>query len=184
MSYINHITISLLASPLQSSPNFPLFQFHLSLYSMAGPVAGNQIARRVIDDLIDFSRETSVPRNMKFFFEQQIFERRHFINRMCEEVQTSRNLLAQLTALIAELEASADPGEADEQIETKEEHVHVMEAEANDGRVYHPAPVVLGIVCGCYHLEFGEADVKTGGISAMKAYDCYFFIPSSIKSPS
>ncbi|GKE72599.1 hypothetical protein Tco_1534640, partial [Tanacetum coccineum] len=80
----------------------------LSLYSMAGPVAGNQIARRVIDDLIDFSGETSVPRNMK-------------------------NLLAQLTALIAELEASANPGEAEEQIETKEDHVHVMEAEANDG---------------------------------------------------
>nr|GEX64642.1 hypothetical protein [Tanacetum cinerariifolium] len=104
---------------------------------MAGPVAGDQIARRVIDDLVDFSRETYV------------------------RVQTSRNLLAQLTALIAELEASPDPGEvfdtlmrlrddvrdeharldalndcitqAEEQIEIKEEHVRVMEAKVNYG---------------------------------------------------
>ncbi|GJU07130.1 hypothetical protein Tco_1123560 [Tanacetum coccineum] len=99
---------------------------------MAGPVAGNQIARRVIDDLIDFSGETSIRKYMKFFFEQQISERRRFINRMGEEVQTSRNLLAQLVAFIAELEASADPGEEEEQIETKEEHVRVIEAKAND----------------------------------------------------
>ncbi|GKD05381.1 hypothetical protein Tco_1180355, partial [Tanacetum coccineum] len=125
------------------------------------PVAGNQIARRVIADLINFSGETSVRNYMKFFFEQQISERRHFINRMREEVQTSRNLLAQLTALIAELEAFMDPSEvfdtllclkddvrdeqarlgvlddcitqAEEHIEIKEEHVRVMEAEANDG---------------------------------------------------
>nr|GFB21792.1 hypothetical protein [Tanacetum cinerariifolium] len=69
--------------------------------------------------------------------------------------------MAQFTALIAELEASSDPGEvfdtlmclrddvrdeqdrlgtlndcmtqAEEQIKIKEEHVNVMEAEANDG---------------------------------------------------
>ncbi|GKC30620.1 hypothetical protein Tco_1037914 [Tanacetum coccineum] len=103
--------MSLLASPLQSCPIFPLFQFHRSLYSMAGPVAGNQIARRVIDDLVNFSRETSVQRYMKFFFNQKISNRHRFINRMREEVQTSRNLLGQLTALIVELEASPDPGE-------------------------------------------------------------------------
>nr|GEX18438.1 hypothetical protein [Tanacetum cinerariifolium] len=123
---------------------------------MAGPVTGNQYARRVSDDLVDFSAETSV----------------------------RRNLLAQLNALIAELEASSDPGEvfdtlmclrddvpdeqarlgalndcitqAEEQIEIKKEHVRVMEAEANDVRVYYPASVVLGIIRGCYRLEFGE----------------------------
>nr|GEW04211.1 hypothetical protein [Tanacetum cinerariifolium] len=99
---------------------------------MAGPVVGNQIARRVINDFIDFSGETSV----------------------------QKNLLAQLIALIAEMEASADFGEvsdtllclrddvrdeqarlgvlndcithAEEKIETKDDHVRVMEAEAND----------------------------------------------------
>nr|GEU84593.1 hypothetical protein [Tanacetum cinerariifolium] len=106
---------------------------------------------------------------------------------MHEEVQTSRNLLAQLTILIAELEAFADPEETKEQIETKEDHVRVMKDKrmmirAGLGffcvvlyglclfsllfsnvvvfafivRVYHPAPMVLGIVCGCYCLEFGE----------------------------
>ncbi|GJZ31346.1 hypothetical protein Tco_0576393 [Tanacetum coccineum] len=77
---------------------------------MVGP-AGNQIARRVFDDLVDFSGETSVARCMKFFFEQQISDCRRFINRMREELQTSMNLLGQLTALIAMLEAYPDPGE-------------------------------------------------------------------------
>ncbi|GKC66835.1 hypothetical protein Tco_1099433 [Tanacetum coccineum] len=81
------------------------------LYPMAKLVAANQIARRVIDDLVDFSGEMSVPRYTKFFFEQQISDRCRFINRMREEVQTSKNLLGQLTALIAELEASPNPGE-------------------------------------------------------------------------
>ncbi|GJV98141.1 hypothetical protein Tco_1553393 [Tanacetum coccineum] len=39
---------------------------------MVGPVRGNQLARRVIDDLIDFSGETSVLKYMKYFFHQQI----------------------------------------------------------------------------------------------------------------
>nr|GEZ60460.1 hypothetical protein [Tanacetum cinerariifolium] len=149
---------------------------------MAGPIAGNQIARWVFDDLVDFNRETFVARYMEFFFEQQIFDRRCFINRMREELQTSTNLLGQLTTLIVELEAFPDPGEvfdtlmchrddmrdeqarvdylndcitcAQEQIEIKEEHVRVMEAEDNDVRVYYPAFVVLGIVYGCYRLEF------------------------------
>nr|GEV38203.1 hypothetical protein [Tanacetum cinerariifolium] len=154
---------------------------------MAGPIAGNQIAKRVIGDLIDLSRETYV----------------------------RKNLLAQLNVLIAELEASADPDEvfdilfclrddvhaeqarfgdwndcitqAKVQIENKEDHVRVMKAKpmmvrAGLGffcvvlyglclfsllfsimvvfafivRVYHPAPMVLGIVCKCYRLEFGE----------------------------
>ncbi|GJW62632.1 hypothetical protein Tco_0111967 [Tanacetum coccineum] len=109
---------------------------------------------------VDFSGETSVARCMKFFFEQQIFDRRRFINHMREEVQTSTNLLGQLNALIVELEVFPDPGEVfdtlmclrddvhDEQarlhdlndcitrtqehIEIKEEHVRVMEADDND----------------------------------------------------
>ncbi|GKE32440.1 hypothetical protein Tco_1451762 [Tanacetum coccineum] len=109
---------------------------------MAGPVAGNQIARRVFDDLVDFSGETSVARCMKFFF-------------------SNKFQIAVLTALIAKLEAFPDRGEvfdtlmclrddvrdeqarvddlndcivrAQEQIEIKEEHVRVMEAKYNDG---------------------------------------------------
>nr|GEU94446.1 hypothetical protein [Tanacetum cinerariifolium] len=140
------------------------------------PIAGNQIAKRVIGDLIDLSRETYV----------------------------RKNLLAQLTLLIAELEAFADPDkvfdtllclrddvhaeeamfgdlndcitQAKVQIETKDDHVRVIKAKpmmvrAGLVRVYHPTPMVLGIVYGCYRLEFGK---ESGGISAMKAYDCYF----------
>ncbi|GJS31268.1 hypothetical protein Tco_0491888 [Tanacetum coccineum] len=100
---------------------------------MAGPVGGNQAARWVIDDLIDFSGETSIPKNS----------------------------VAQLIALIAELEAFADLGEvfdtlmchrddrrveetkmanlndlitqAKEEIEAKKTHVEMMEAASNDG---------------------------------------------------
>nr|GEY45663.1 hypothetical protein [Tanacetum cinerariifolium] len=128
---------------------------------MAGPVGGNQVSWRVIDDLIDFSGETSVLKYMKYFFHQLIVDRRHFINRMCEEVQKSRNLITQLIALIAELEVFANPSEvfdtlmclkddrraeetkladlndlitqAGEEIEVKKTHVEMMEAASNDG---------------------------------------------------
>ncbi|GKD97827.1 hypothetical protein Tco_1381724 [Tanacetum coccineum] len=78
---------------------------------MAAPGAGNQVARRVIDDLVDLSGETSVQGYMKFFMGQQIAETRHFVNRMREEAQTLRNLIARLNALIAEMEALEDQGE-------------------------------------------------------------------------
>nr|GEV79599.1 hypothetical protein [Tanacetum cinerariifolium] len=154
---------------------------------MAGPVAGNQIAMRVFDDLVDFSGETSVARCMKFFFKQQISDLLRFINRMREELRTS-----------TELEAFLDPGEvfdilmclrddvrdeqarvddlndciarAQEQIEIKKEHVHVTEAEDNDVRVYYPTSVVIGIVCGCYHLEFGEEVTGSPRIGAKMKY--------------
>ncbi|GJU86925.1 hypothetical protein Tco_0780368 [Tanacetum coccineum] len=100
---------------------------------MAGRVRGNQVARWVINDLIDFSREKYVP----------------------------KNLIAQLIALIAELEAFEDLGEvfdtlmclrddrraeetkladlndlitqAKEETETKNTHVEMIEDASNDG---------------------------------------------------
>nr|GEU65755.1 reverse transcriptase domain-containing protein [Tanacetum cinerariifolium] len=42
----------------------------------------NQVARRVIDELIEFSGETQVSKYMELFIEQQIVEIRHFINVM------------------------------------------------------------------------------------------------------
>ncbi|GKB26554.1 hypothetical protein Tco_0865955 [Tanacetum coccineum] len=78
---------------------------------MAAPGGANQIARRVIDDLIEFSGETSVDGYMSFFKSQQIAKSRGFINRMREEANTVRNLVGQLNALIAEMEALEDQGE-------------------------------------------------------------------------
>ncbi|GJV62239.1 hypothetical protein Tco_1468339 [Tanacetum coccineum] len=54
---------------------------------------------------------TSVDGYMSFFKAQQIAEIRGFINRMREEANTSRNLIGQLNALIAEMEALEDQGE-------------------------------------------------------------------------
>ncbi|GJZ28702.1 hypothetical protein Tco_0573349 [Tanacetum coccineum] len=91
---------------------------------MAAPNGGNQIARRVIDDLIEFSGQTSVDGYMSFFKAQQIAEIRGFINRMHEEANTLRNLIGQLNALIAEMEALKD--QAEEEIETKEAQIEAM----------------------------------------------------------
>nr|GEU95247.1 hypothetical protein [Tanacetum cinerariifolium] len=68
----------------------------------------NLVPRRVIDDLIDISRERSPLKYLKIFTEQQITDHRRFISRMHDEIRTSTNLISQLNALIAELEASGD----------------------------------------------------------------------------
>nr|GEX89311.1 hypothetical protein [Tanacetum cinerariifolium]GEY58990.1 hypothetical protein [Tanacetum cinerariifolium] len=78
---------------------------------MAAPGGANQIARCVIDDLIEFSKETSVDGYMSFFKSQQITKSRGFINRMHEEANTVRNLVRQLNALITEMEYLEDLGE-------------------------------------------------------------------------
>ncbi|GKD01546.1 hypothetical protein Tco_1171820 [Tanacetum coccineum] len=68
---------------------------------MVGPVEGNTVARRMIDDLVDFSGETSVDGYM-------------------------RNMIGQLTALVAEMEAFDDPGEGEEEIKMKKAQLDVL----------------------------------------------------------
>nr|GEV75231.1 hypothetical protein [Tanacetum cinerariifolium] len=77
--------------------------------SASGP--SNLLARRVIDDLVDFSGETDVLKYMKFFIFQQIPEARRFVNLMRDEAQTARNCIAQLNSMIAEMEAIEDQEE-------------------------------------------------------------------------
>ena len=120
---------------------------------MAAPSGPNQVARRVIDDLVDFSGETSVDGYMSFFKGQQISSIRGFINRMREEVTTLKNEIGQLNALIAELEALGEEdlfdtlldlrhdrenanaklqslndliADAEEDVQTKEEQIETM----------------------------------------------------------
>ncbi|GJZ81582.1 hypothetical protein Tco_0646576 [Tanacetum coccineum] len=78
---------------------------------MAAPGSSNQLARRAIDELMEFIEETQVPKYMKFFIEQQIAETRHFINVMREQAHSSRNRLAHLNAMISKMEAMNDPNE-------------------------------------------------------------------------
>lgn len=75
---------------------------------MANPPSGNIVARRVTDDLIAFSGESSVPKYMKYFLVHKLAETRRFLNRMREEVDSVRSCVGQLTALVAELEAMDD----------------------------------------------------------------------------
>ncbi|GKD88180.1 hypothetical protein Tco_1363687 [Tanacetum coccineum] len=72
----------------------------------------NQVARRAIDELMEFSGETQVPKYIKFFIEQQIAETRRFINVMHDQAQSSRNRLARLNAMISKMEAINDPEES------------------------------------------------------------------------
>ncbi|GKD72104.1 hypothetical protein Tco_1330386 [Tanacetum coccineum] len=126
---------------------------------MAAPGPSNQLARRAIDELMECSGETQVPKYMKFFIEQQIAETRRFINVMREQAHSSRNRLAQLNAMISEMEVMNDPEEfydalfclrddkrveyntlmaindviskAEEKLTTKEAHLEIIEAEIN-----------------------------------------------------
>ncbi|GJY00959.1 hypothetical protein Tco_0359111 [Tanacetum coccineum] len=78
---------------------------------MAAPGGANQIARHVIEHLIEFSEETFVDGYMSFFKSQQIAESRGFVNRLREEANKARNLVGQLNALISKMEALEDQGE-------------------------------------------------------------------------
>lgn len=88
---------------------------------MAAPTGPSQLARRVIDDLIDFSGETESDGYMAFFKQQQISNLRGFINRMREEATTARNEIGQITALIAEMEA----------LGAEEHYDHIVELRAD-----------------------------------------------------
>ncbi|GKD18219.1 hypothetical protein Tco_1207377 [Tanacetum coccineum] len=71
---------------------------------MAGEGVQNMIARRVTNDLIVFSGETSPSKYTKFLLEQKIIESRRF-ERMRSEVATYRDRIAQLNVVAAKFEA-------------------------------------------------------------------------------
>ncbi|GKD62270.1 hypothetical protein Tco_1299779 [Tanacetum coccineum] len=78
---------------------------------MAGEGAGNVIVRRVTDDLIAYNGESSPSKYIKFFLEQKLSDTRRFMNWIRVEVATSRECLAQLTALVADFEAMENQDE-------------------------------------------------------------------------
>nr|GEU39853.1 hypothetical protein [Tanacetum cinerariifolium] len=75
---------------------------------MAALGSQNIVARWVTDDLIAFSGGTTVSKYMKLFIVQKIAKRRHFVNRMHDEVETVRGCIGQLTVVVAELQAMVD----------------------------------------------------------------------------
>ncbi|GKB01260.1 hypothetical protein Tco_0829304 [Tanacetum coccineum] len=60
---------------------------------MAAPGPSNYVARRVVDDLVDFSGETSMPKVMKFFFGQQIEDMRGFVTPIDDKEDMSDTLM-------------------------------------------------------------------------------------------
>ncbi|GJU65051.1 hypothetical protein Tco_1246886 [Tanacetum coccineum] len=146
----------------------------------------NIVSKRVIDDLIDISGERSPPKYLKIFIEQQITDHCRFIARMRDEIRTSTNLISQLNALTAELEASGDYEEAfdlvmelredkrDEQdkvadfnrliivakekIHGKEIDLEILEAESNDVAVGCAIGLCTGYQSEEYFDEVQEDD--------------------------
>ncbi|GJT19463.1 retrovirus-related pol polyprotein from transposon TNT 1-94 [Tanacetum coccineum] len=100
------------------------------------------VARRAVDELMDFSAEKKVPKYIKFFILQQIIEARRFANLMREKAQTSKraknNNLIGLNKLIVE---------AEEDINVMEGHAQIMKAYASVHvrREFR----VFGILCLC-----------------------------------
>ncbi|GJS15444.1 hypothetical protein Tco_0409916 [Tanacetum coccineum] len=92
---------------------------------MAGPVEGNAVARRVIDDLVDISGEASIDGYMRFFKAQQVVEipfddpREVFDTLMGlrDDIQVEEAKLARLNDLITQ---------GEEEIEMKEAQLEVM----------------------------------------------------------
>nr|GFA36031.1 hypothetical protein [Tanacetum cinerariifolium] len=80
---------------------------------MAGEGAGNMIVRRVTDDLISFSGETSPSKYMKFSLEQKFAESRR-------DEQAKRDTLNEMIV------------EALDEIETQETNVEILDG-ARDG---------------------------------------------------
>ncbi|GJR90914.1 hypothetical protein Tco_0214925 [Tanacetum coccineum] len=60
---------------------------------------------------LDKSGETAPPKFMKFFLVQKVDDSRRFVNRMHDEAAAARDCVAQLTALIAKLQAMEDQEE-------------------------------------------------------------------------
>ncbi|GKE21345.1 hypothetical protein Tco_1432857 [Tanacetum coccineum] len=97
---------------------------------MAAPGPSNQLARRAIDELMEFSGETQVPKYMKFFIEQQIAETRpmndpkEFYDALfClrDDKRVEYNTLMAINDVIAK---------AEEKLTTKV-HLEIMEAKIN-----------------------------------------------------
>ncbi|GJS98151.1 hypothetical protein Tco_0819321 [Tanacetum coccineum] len=88
---------------------------------MAAPGGANQIVRRVIDDLIEFSRETSVDGYMSFFKSQQITESHggafDTLMDLRDDMEAAQTKLQGLNKLITQ---------AEQEIETKEAQIQAM----------------------------------------------------------
>ncbi|GKA10594.1 hypothetical protein Tco_0690027 [Tanacetum coccineum] len=82
---------------------------------MAAPGGNNQVARRVIDDLIEFSGETSVDGYMSFFKSQQIAETRELFDTLMDvrdDRETARIKLQGLNRLMTDAEEEDEAKEA------------------------------------------------------------------------
>ncbi|GKA42459.1 hypothetical protein Tco_0735119 [Tanacetum coccineum] len=97
---------------------------------------------------------------MKFFLTQKLVESRRFMNRMRKEADTLKDYIAQLTAIIAELEAMADQDEVhDSLLAVKDAKRMPLFNELRFVKVKRPADVVVGSV-----VVFAEVNLLALGL--------------------
>ncbi|GJU15983.1 hypothetical protein Tco_1143949 [Tanacetum coccineum] len=109
---------------------------------MAAPGSSNVLARRVIDDLLDFSGETSLE---AMGDQDEVFD-----SLMClrDDIQDENTKLMGLNDVIAE---------AEEKIAMKEEHVKTMEAAILETGRFELLLLLAGLCSyGCGNLEMGQ----------------------------
>ncbi|GKB75572.1 hypothetical protein Tco_0942467 [Tanacetum coccineum] len=69
------------------------------------------IARRAINEIVEFRGETKTLKYMKVFIMQEVAEAKRFIMTLCKEAQSARSSLAQVRAMVAKMEATNDQDE-------------------------------------------------------------------------
>nr|GFB97775.1 hypothetical protein [Tanacetum cinerariifolium] len=94
------------------------------------------IARHAIDEIAKFNGETETLKYMNVFIMQEIAKARHFIRTLREEAQTKRISLAQVRAMVAEMELQMIMMSimivlAKKEISTLESHLEIMDAAIN-----------------------------------------------------
>ncbi|GJR90550.1 hypothetical protein Tco_0214561 [Tanacetum coccineum] len=71
---------------------------------MAGSGSSSGISGRALNELMDLSGETEVPKFMSFFFLQRIAEEKAFVNMLRDQVDQVRSCLDKLYVMICEME--------------------------------------------------------------------------------
>ncbi|GKD03137.1 hypothetical protein Tco_1178111 [Tanacetum coccineum] len=96
---------------------------------MAGSGTTNVIARRAIDEIVEFSRETETLKYMKVFSLQEISEARRFIRVQREEANSCMVLFSSMEDKLRGLNETIVA--AEEEISTLESHLEIMDAAIN-----------------------------------------------------
>ncbi|GJW70440.1 hypothetical protein Tco_0127357 [Tanacetum coccineum] len=139
---------------------------------MAAPVGGNELARRVVDDLIDFSSQTSVNGYMNFFKARQIAKAHRFafddpgevfdiLMGLRDDVRVENAKLMGLNEMVTQ---------AEEEIKMKEAQLEVV------SKCYASLSSSEVVYFATWYVYFEELDVYVTAGSLAKIKGPYLFL--------